>query len=357
MRSALYAGAHKWRGEMAKTRDDFKPTTKLKIGQRAGWLCCFPGCRAPTEGATSDDDGRMSVGTASHICAAAPGGPRYDDKMSPEQRRSVANGIWMCRNHGTVIDSSDSKYTTEVLHTWRKDAAAESMQRVIGGAMPPGSTKVHNTGNLIAAAAADIEVFRRTSRWPASSVELTVTIEGGKESTTTKSLANVVVSIDDLVLVAPPGMGKTTVLLQVAEQMLAAQVGVPIFIPLADWATDGKDLLASILSRPSFRGISEDSLRAAAAERGVVLLLDGWNELDNAARKRVRVQLGTLKAELPELGLVISTVVLIMGAAKAGHEFKFKEVAIMAVVLAIFSSLAFVKGLGLPFPIWPDLGN
>jgi Tripartite tricarboxylate transporter TctB family len=60
---------------------------------------------------------------------------------------------------------------------------------------------------------------------------------------------------------------------------------------------------------------------------------------------------------LKPLGLVISTIVLILGAAKAGHEFKFKEVAIMAVVLAIFSSLAFVKGLGLPFPIWPDLGN
>jgi hypothetical protein len=249
----------------------------------------------------------MSVGTASHICAAAPGGPRYDGEMSPEQRRSVTNGIWMCRNHGTAIDSVDSKFTTDVLLTWKKEAEVESRQRVLSGSMPPGPVIGHTTADLFAAAVADIEIFRRTSRWPASSVELTVTIEGGNESTTTKSLATVVLSLDDLVLVAPPGMGKTTVMLQVAEGMLAAQVGVPIFVPLADWATAGKDLLTSILSRPSFRGISEDSLRAAAAERGVVLLLDGWNELDNAARKRVRVQLSSLKAELPKLGLVIST--------------------------------------------------
>jgi hypothetical protein len=249
----------------------------------------------------------MSMGTASHICAASPLGPRYDPNMSPEQRSSVGNGIWMCRNHGTIIDSTDPEFTTEVLHTWKKNAEAESHQRVRRGSMPPSSVVGHTTADLFAAAAADIGVFRRTSRWPAASVELTVTIEGGNEPTTTKSLATVVLSLDDLVLVAPPGMGKTTVLLQVAEGMLAAQVGVPIFIPLADWATDVKDLLTSILSRPSFRGISEASLRAAAAERGIVLLLDGWNELDNAARKRARVQLNSLKAELPKLGLVIST--------------------------------------------------
>lgn len=73
--------------QMAKNRDDFTESTKRKIGRRAGWLCSFPGCRASTEGATSDDNGHMSVGTASHICAAAPGGPRYDEKMSPDERR------------------------------------------------------------------------------------------------------------------------------------------------------------------------------------------------------------------------------------------------------------------------------
>lgn len=292
---------------MAKNRDDFTEVTRRKIGQRVGWFCSFPGCRVPTEGATSDHDGRMSIGTASHICAAAPGGPRFDEMMSPEERRSVTNGIWMCRNHGTAIDSPDSMFTTELLRAWKKDAETESRQRVLDGDARPESARTHAAADLRAAAVADVEVFRRTVRWPASSIELALTLDSANESTTTKSLAKAVVSLDDLVLVAPPGMGKTTVLLQVADGMISERAGLPMFVPLADWATEGRDLLASILHRPSFRGISEDRLRAAAAEPGVVLLLDGWNELDIAARQRARVQLASLKAELPNLGLIIST--------------------------------------------------
>jgi hypothetical protein len=58
---------------------------------------------------------------------------------------------------------------------------------------------------------------------------------------------------------------------------------------------------------------------------------------------------------LKPLGIVLTTIILIFGAALAGHEFKFKEITILAIGLAIFCSLAFVKGLGLPFPIWPEL--
>jgi putative tricarboxylic transport membrane protein len=53
------------------------------------------------------------------------------------------------------------------------------------------------------------------------------------------------------------------------------------------------------------------------------------------------------------LGLVLSTGLLIFIAAFAGHEFKWKEVTILYVVLIVFSILVFVKGLTLPFPICP----
>ncbi len=54
------------------------------------------------------------------------------------------------------------------------------------------------------------------------------------------------------------------------------------------------------------------------------------------------------------LGLVISTAVLVFIAALGGHEFKWKEVTILYIVLIVFSVLVFVKGLTLPFPLWPD---
>ena len=57
---------------------------------------------------------------------------------------------------------------------------------------------------------------------------------------------------------------------------------------------------------------------------------------------------------LKPLGLVLASVILIFICAYGGHEFKWKEVAVMSVILAIFSVLVFVKGLTLPFPICPD---
>ena len=57
---------------------------------------------------------------------------------------------------------------------------------------------------------------------------------------------------------------------------------------------------------------------------------------------------------LKPLGLVVAAVVLVFISAFGGHEFKFKEVAIVSAVLVVFSVLVFVKGLTLPFPICPS---
>ncbi len=56
---------------------------------------------------------------------------------------------------------------------------------------------------------------------------------------------------------------------------------------------------------------------------------------------------------LKPLGLVLSLAILVGLGAFGGFEFKLKEVVILYVVLAIFSVLVFVKGLGLPIPVWP----
>jgi len=59
---------------------------------------------------------------------------------------------------------------------------------------------------------------------------------------------------------------------------------------------------------------------------------------------------------LKPLGLVIATALLIVMSAWGGHEFKLREALIMFVLLALFSVLTFIYGLGLPLNIWPDLG-
>jgi hypothetical protein len=53
------------------------------------------------------------------------------------------------------------------------------------------------------------------------------------------------------------------------------------------------------------------------------------------------------------LGLILATALLVFISAFGGHEFKWKEVAILFLILIVFSILVFVKGLTLPFPICP----
>lgn len=54
------------------------------------------------------------------------------------------------------------------------------------------------------------------------------------------------------------------------------------------------------------------------------------------------------------LGLVIATIALVFVSAFGGHEFKWKEVAILCAILLFMSVVVFVKGLTLPFPICPQ---
>jgi putative tricarboxylic transport membrane protein len=57
---------------------------------------------------------------------------------------------------------------------------------------------------------------------------------------------------------------------------------------------------------------------------------------------------------LKPLGLVLALVLLVVASGYAGHEFKLKEVLFLSAVLIVLSVLVFVKGLSLPFPLWPQ---
>ncbi len=53
------------------------------------------------------------------------------------------------------------------------------------------------------------------------------------------------------------------------------------------------------------------------------------------------------------LGLILATAALVFVSAYGGHEFKWREVAILFLLLIVFSILVFIKGLSLPFPVCP----
>ena len=99
-------------------RDDFSPAVRSALALRAAYHCSI--CDRPTIGPSDDSPTATSnIGTASHIRAAAPGGRRYDPDMTPEERAGAGNGIWLCANHGRLVDTDDVTYTVGGLHEFK----------------------------------------------------------------------------------------------------------------------------------------------------------------------------------------------------------------------------------------------
>ena len=296
---------------MKKNRDDFNDRTKLKLAKRAGWVCSDPQCRRPTVGSNAGGDGEIVVGVAAHICAAAPGGPRYEPTMTPEQRRSVDNGIWLCQLHAKTVDSDERRFTVELLRKWKAQAQRNSWQRVLydtrDGGIAPDLGDDDLRVRLKVAAAEDLANFRRSHAWPANAIPRTFRVEDVHERISTSSLAQAITTLDDLIVIAEPGMGKTTTVFQLAEAALDTGQAMPIVIPLGDWSARRVSLVEAILKRASFGEISEGEFRTVAEQPGVVLLLDGWNELDSASRNRAAAELRELERDLPKVSLLIAT--------------------------------------------------
>jgi hypothetical protein len=77
-------------------RDDFSAKTKQALALRAAYTCSFRGCACATSGPSEEAPDAFSMtGKAAHIHAAAPGGRRYLASMTPEERKSFSNGIWL----------------------------------------------------------------------------------------------------------------------------------------------------------------------------------------------------------------------------------------------------------------------
>lgn len=104
------------------SRDDFSPKTKDVLAKRVGYKCSNPSCQITTSGPHSDPNKAINVGVAAHICAAAPGGPRYDPLMTREERTSAENGIWLCQTCATLIDIDEKIYSVKTLQEWKKKA-------------------------------------------------------------------------------------------------------------------------------------------------------------------------------------------------------------------------------------------
>ena len=106
-----------------KRPDDFKPETVRQVAERASYFCSNPKCRRITIGPDKSNQAKSTkTGVAAHICAASPGGARYDMSQTPQERQNISNAIWLCATCSVLIDKNGGHdYPADHLKKWKKD--------------------------------------------------------------------------------------------------------------------------------------------------------------------------------------------------------------------------------------------
>ena len=89
------------------------------------------------------------MGEAAHITAASPGGPRYAESLTSEQRREIGNAIWLCRICAKLIDTDIEKYTEKTLIDWKRIAEDRARIEVASHPKGCGNRTIHGQSTKI----------------------------------------------------------------------------------------------------------------------------------------------------------------------------------------------------------------
>lgn len=313
-------------------RDNFSEKVKRTLANRVGHHCSNPECDRSTSGPSSNGEKAINTGKAAHITAAASGGARYDATLSKAARRAISNGMWLCGICADIIDKDEKGFPVEMLQKWKKDAEERARIRAFTDprtkpstavfeldeagiaflrslALPPEDDIEAVTTRMRTAAENDIEAFINAREWPPYVIPLNLTLLGKESdySVTLDGMANGIGVSEAVCLISPPGTGKTTTMIQLAESILGAGQAVAAFVPLGEWSNRQLTWFESLGQRNAFRSFKPEHFMQLAFQGRLILLLDGWNELNPDARKRAEDDLKALKRDFPQLGIVIGT--------------------------------------------------
>jgi hypothetical protein len=162
---------------------------------------------------------------------------------------------------------------------------------------------------LHAAASADLATYKHPPVWTTSPLELTLTLYNDP-SVPPFHIGELPLAVEvapEVTIIAPPGTGKTTTLLQLAGHVLARSAIIPLFFRLGDWSAGSSGLLASVRERRAFREVSSADIELLAERGRLLLLLDGWNEIDADAQRKLRVEIETIRREYPDVRIIVTT--------------------------------------------------
>ncbi|EMN7422352.1 TPA: hypothetical protein KD105_003935 [Vibrio parahaemolyticus] len=105
------------------------PSHVRRLDTLSGNQCAAPEC----ERSLVARDGQSIVSKICHIEAASPLGPRYNPKMSDEERRHYNNLILMCDECHNIIDNKDNVhlYPTPLLQEWKRLHEEKNQMRLM----------------------------------------------------------------------------------------------------------------------------------------------------------------------------------------------------------------------------------
>lgn len=131
-RTAKTPASRALRGASRGSRDDFSLAVLRQLAAEVSFLCSNPTCCAVTVG-PSQEKSISNVGVGAHITAAAPGGPRFDKRLTPAQRSAAENGMWMCHRCGRLVDNDAETYPVRLLRKWKRDAIRRAQSDLQSG--------------------------------------------------------------------------------------------------------------------------------------------------------------------------------------------------------------------------------
>jgi hypothetical protein len=300
-------------------RDDFSQEVKRVIAARVNNLCSNPSCRAQTSGPNVDSTKAINIGVAAHITAASPGGPRYDPALTRDARRHADNAIWLCQSCGKLVDSDYARFTEEELRRWKQAAENDALSKIGKTASATDQTGLATslTQLILKVQEASAEVLvawlanRRLEGKPLISLRAVKLGQDGSERDEVLNLGDIQAGLSEgrrIILEAPAGRGKTTTLIQVAQQRSSAGL-LTFLIDLPAWAKSGKDILDFISNIPSFRSrnLDANALSKLCTAEQVSFLLNGWNEVSETDSDEAIVALQQLERDFPKAGVIVAT--------------------------------------------------
>ncbi len=122
-------------------RDDFSDSVKEQIRFLSGYRCSNPDCREKVFYISPETNRKINLGVIAHICAASPGGPRYDYSMTGEERRGEGNGILLCAKCASLIDRDMDAYPVGLLRNWKRMAYANAKKEFVFLSTPDDLTR------------------------------------------------------------------------------------------------------------------------------------------------------------------------------------------------------------------------